>query len=287
MFPSSDKADDLHPFLIALQKRAQSEDDPVEQDRIRAFEEIVAKRLARNLINTWPGLFRLYQHPDGSWEVDFEEPLEQRRRRLSEGLTPEDSEVILCLEALEYIWGSIIIESPKGIPVKSDIPFPGLSKNGLGLNIIEIHQAAVGLFEQTITAAIVTDKIQQTLAPRVRALREGSAEERRKTAKSLKKSLARAIDILAGVRSSSHSHGNKRLVADSKSNNFKLHSLIAIDTAKKLVKEGKKLPTKSALRERIRRDLPNAVFSDRKWPEILKEAGLDKLPNKVPFKVET
>jgi hypothetical protein len=139
------------------------------------------------------------------------------------------------------------------------------------------------LFEQTITAAIVTDKIQQTLAPRVRALHEGSAEERRKTAKSLKKSLARAIDILAGVNSASVSHGNKRLFEDTKSNNYKLHSLIAIDTAKNLVKEGKKLPTKSALRERIRRDLPDAAFSDRKWPEILKEAGLDKLPSKVPW----
>lgn len=282
MRPSTDKTNDPNSILAGLKKLALTKDDPIEQERIKKYVEILEKRLAKKLIKTWTGLFKLYQNPNESWEVNLDEPLEQRRRRLEEGVTPQDYEVIQCLEALEYILGSTI-GPPKDIPKISDIPSPNQFDNALGSNILEIHEAALRLFENTILASIVTNKIQLTLAPRVRALVEGSVNERQKTAKSLKKSLARAIDILADVRSVSLPHGNKPLFKNTESQ-LKLLSVIAIDTARKLIEEGQSLPTKSELRERIRQDLPNVVFSDRKWPEVLKEAGLDKLPSKVPFK---
>lgn len=269
-------------FSQHLNKEAEHELDPTERQGLSALGQIIEKRAARKLIQTWPGLFRLYEHPDGTLEAQFEDYLQERLRRLEEGVLPNDGAVHSCLEGLEAILASILLWPLQRVPTISDIPEPELSTDQGGSNILDIHRAAIRLFQDTLGAAIVSKTIQQTIAPRLRLLTEGTSSNRLETAESLKKSLAKAIDILAGKDFGSVLHRNKPLFKDTDGESKPI-GVIALDIAKTLVEENRALPTKSELRARILRERPNVTFSDRQWPKILKEAGLSKLPSKVPF----
>ncbi|MDI1313511.1 hypothetical protein [Prosthecobacter sp.] len=268
------------PALIqAAHNSANTENDPQKKALAMEYAEALKALQHWKLHRIEPGLFRLYKHANGKVKAVLEEKLQTRSSRLSEGIDSNREGLASIVEAFQALLYADLLIPRHVLPKLGDIPDPEIDQRGR-LNAIEIHKAAMSLFYKILPVSIVFEIIQRNLAPRFKLLGQGSKVEKIASARALKRDLGKAIDAFA--HEEPVSHGNKPLFKNT-SQVAKSAPLLAIEEATNLFEGLEALPTKAALRAKLEKAHPFLTISDRAWPKILKEAGLERLPQKVPF----
>ncbi|MDB6140612.1 MAG: hypothetical protein JWO94_3684, partial [Verrucomicrobiaceae bacterium] len=248
----TDEADSTNQMVASLLEKAEAS-APADQEQLKSAAHALSDHLKWELVQDWPDLFNLHRKPDGTMVAEPDTVLGERLRRLKQGVLPREHLLDATMQAFEAILGFSTLPA-EGDPSVSEIPQPKGSTGGVS-NAIEIHRAAMLLYNKTVGLRLLGKTLQETLGPRIKALFEGSSKVQTAVAKQLKKDLSKAIDAFAQHQSTDPLAQGKRLRAR-KTMEAKRIAIQAIEAARQLVEEQHRLPTKLAVRGRLERMLP-------------------------------
>lgn len=264
-----------------LESAAQSK---LGEEKLRLIKaaQALRKRSTWKPEKEWPGFFKLLKSGSGEYVAITDERLETIEGRIRQGLDASHSQVASLTEALEAILFSACKPQPFVPPQRDQIPLPAMVDD-FRTNVIEVHRAADELWLQTAAPCIVFEILQRTFAHSLRAVLEAPTEERGRKAANLKRDISKALDAFFSERPDDVTNRNKAMVR-SASGDLQPFSVLAIQEARLWVETFHELPTKHQLETALREKYPKQFPRARTWPKILKEAGLDTLPQKAPWK---
>lgn len=261
------------PDVVNLLKEAERS-TPEKRERIIWFARIMSERSRWETLKSWPDLFNLYQKPEGEVVAELASSLGQRKLMLEQGIGESQSGLESTIRAFFHL--RLAADHPmKPGPEYSEVPTPDIGVHGA-------CEAASSLYLSTVLDRLVLRTLQETLAPRIKDLFEGSGDLRQSKAKQLKRDLCKTVDHFASFESPpGFAHGNKILTNE----NEGAVSAQLIEAARQLVEETRELPTKCAVKTRLNSMLPQILeISARTWARLFKGAGLGALPSKASWK---
>jgi hypothetical protein len=253
-----------------------------ERLRLKRAAQALRDRSKWKLKKEWRGFFKLFKSSSGEYIAVPDERLETIERRIRQGMGVSKGQVASLTEALEAILFSACKPQPFVPPHRDQIPLPAMIDD-LRTNAIEVHRAADELWRQTVAPCIVFEILQRTFGQSLRAALEVPTEERGKMVAVLKRDFSKALDAFFSESPDDVTNRNKAMVRTA-SGDLQPFSVLAIHETRLWVESSHELPTKHQLETALRAKYPKQFPCDRTWPNILKEAGLDELAHKVPWK---
>lgn len=245
---------------------------------LQSAAQSIRESLSWKLEKHWPGLFKLYRTADGQFEATLDERLSDIGLQIRRGLNQSQERVVGLNEALRAILFTAVPKQ-RFVPPRLD-QLPSLD---LPTSIFDVHRAARRLFNETLSPCIVYEILQRTFGANLMEVMELPADRRPQAAKKLKKDVCTALDAFFS-RSPDEVANNNKAMHKMPSGELRPFSLLAIEEARRWVEKHQQLPTKKQLHDRMLEEYPGGFPQERTWPKILKEAGLDGLPAKMPWK---
>jgi hypothetical protein len=227
------------------------------------------------LLKSWPGMFDLYQNPDGAY-----------RAELGNKTAPREVRLRWKIDAVEWeLAKALILLSGEMPTISYDIPAPKSLIPFGGSNIIEVHAAAQKVkANANMLSMFIIDPLRTSLADEVKRLADpvSTQAQRTKAKRTLQQRFIKALDAIE-KKGDRKAHGNTAAIEchfeNGKTRKMPL-AWAAIQIARELVESTQNLPTKGEVQRRLESLFPDSKgLSEAKWRQAWKDAALDSLPH--------
>lgn len=226
-------------------EKAANDVEGAEREEIRQRAEFIRDQLSWEMVECWPGLFRLYKTQSGAFRATLETSLSLVESDLRRGLGDSQSGVKKLLTALNMIHLCAVLPKHSGPPRRDEIPSPEVAQR---TSVLELQQMAEDLYRRVLYPCIVFGTLQETLGQRLNSAFAASAEQHAKEVALLKSDLSKALDAFFS-RSPDEVANNNKAMHKMPSGELRPFSLLAIEEARRWVEAHQQLPTKKHLHE--------------------------------------